>query len=103
VEQGMTHTLTIQIDDSAVLRDLYVFLHTNEFEPLMDVDNENANLGPIVGQDYLVKAIICTHVYERLRGYKWRSIGRVGGLNDCFADVEFQSKADAMLWKLANP
>jgi hypothetical protein len=101
----MSKTLFVQVDAKAVERDLWELLNTDEMSLLMDVDNENAqDYGHgITGQEYLLKAIICAHVYRTLDGFKWRNVDKPSLERSKFgAEVEFTTKADAMLWKLSQ-
>lgn len=102
----MSHTLFVAVDARAVEADLWDTLNSNPtMALLMDVENENAMAfgSDIIGQTHLTKAIICAHVYRRIEGFDWLNVSEPDLVRDnTGAEVEFETKADAMLWKLSQ-
>ncbi len=102
----MPYTLFLDVDPGKVQGAEYSICFTNEVDNfglgfLFAVENENDDR-TMVGLEHLCKAIVSTHVYKMLDGFKWQNILEIEYSNDrCGALVEFASKADAMVFKLS--
>lgn len=100
----MTYTMFVEVDAKKVESEVFNHLMTAEFVELTNAENENANMS-MIGQQLLFKVIVCKHIYMALRGYKRLNVLPVEGYwnQQCGANVEFRTQADAMLFKLSKP
>ena len=108
----MSNTLFVPVDKKAVevAEHTIFFTHHDdnfglgilyEFDSY-DADDENEHGSP-VGLEHLCKALVAVQLYTLLIGYKWKRVVEIVSSRDrTGAYVEFRSKADAMLFKLAN-
>ncbi|MCJ8521463.1 hypothetical protein ABID21_004599 [Pseudorhizobium tarimense] len=98
-------TVFVKVDEDAIRgatfgvlqRPLCADLH---FSALMDPENENEDLS-ILGQTYLRQAVISIYIYHMLAGLRWANVVRIHSGDEPGADVEFASKAEAMVFKLS--
>ena len=103
----MTYTAFISVDQKEIEAAEYAICLTQwddylGFDKLFEVESENESHA-ITGLDHLRKALVSVRVYRRLDQAKWKNIKEVIYTADqCGAYVEFESKEDAMLFKLAS-
>lgn len=98
----METKIFVPVDSDSVHFILYKFLQTAELQNLMDTDNVNINRD-LTGQDLLMKAVICSLVYEEISGFSWLTVHepqvkpiRWG------TEVTFETEADAVAWKISK-
>ncbi|WP_105405065.1 hypothetical protein [Neorhizobium sp. T7_12] len=101
------HTLFVEVDKDAVLYDeQYLCLSAFVLPSGIKVNeayagkNENENF-IIAAQERLRQAVVALHVYRLIEGNAWLNLREITARGDRYgADVEFKTKADAMLFKL---
>ncbi len=102
----MPHIMFVGVDPYEVRRGVWqlLFNDTYDLTPLTNADNENGEAygRTITGQQHLNEAVVSLLLYGKLAGYNWKNVLNVQVGCKCGAEVEFASKADAMLFKLAH-
>lgn len=100
----MPHTMFVEVDPYEVRQGVWqlLFNDTYDLTPLTNADNENSEIHgrTITGQQHLNAAVVSLLLYGKLAGYNWTNVLNVQTGRTCGADVEFSTKADAMLFKL---
>jgi hypothetical protein len=98
-------TVFVKVDEDAIRGAIFGVLQRPlcgdlHFSALMDPDNENEDMS-ILGQTHLRQAVISIYIYHVLAGFRWTNVVRIHSGDEPGADVEFATKEDAMIFKLA--
>jgi len=96
----------VEVDPYEVRQGVWqlLFNDTYDLTQLTYADNENGEAygRTITGQQHLNAAVVSLLLYGKLGGYHWTNVLNVQTGKRCGAEVEFASKAEAMLFKLAS-
>ena len=102
----MPYTMFVEVDPNEVRSGVWQLLFNDTFDltELTNGENENsqAHGWGITGQHHLNAAVVSLILYRKLQGLRWTNVANVQTGSNAGADVEFLTKADAMVFKLTD-